>query len=206
MNRTCAFLILVTVIAAVVGCKDKNPAPAEVKGDAPKDTKEGPTKTVYFKNPAPPFAVELGEVDVESPAAVLLDKNHLQLPVLYREWIYIGSRLVAGTQSTFENYYLHPRHYHEFRQNHAWPERMVVVRESVVSKSRDADVIMGEMRGISVAVRDTKVFADKPGGWAFYDFGTSYPLATSAAPDGRAWFESADALLEFCPILRGMKR
>ena len=83
---------------------------------------------------------------------------------------------------------------------------MVVVRERVASKPQAADVTMGAPSGVSVAVRDAKRFPEQPGGWAFYDFGTSYPPANSASPGGRAWLESADALLEFCPVLRGIKR
>ncbi len=190
-------LAVVSTVVFVVACNDQKPSDKEEKTDEPVKS--------YFKNPAPPFEVELKEAEKEAPAAEFLEDGKLRKPLLYREWTFIGSRLVAGTKATFENIYMHPRHYHDFRQNHAWPDPLVLVRERVEVNSKGADFVMGEPRGISVAVRDSKRFADNAG-WAFFDFGETYPLATSAAADGRAWFTSPDELIEYCPVIRGLKR
>jgi hypothetical protein len=216
MQRTQLLMMLVALAATTVACGENKPPaiepqkkPAENKPEKSETTAEKPAekpkKEIYFKNPSPPFEVELGKAEQESPAAEFLDSGHLRVPVLYREWIFVGSRLAAGSQPTFENYYMHPRHYQSFLKNHAWPHQIVLVRERFANKSIATDKVMGEPRGVSVAYYNGR--ADTAhGGWQFFDFGESYPLANTASPDGRPWFDSADALLEFCPVLRGIKR
>jgi len=195
--RTHSLLMIVAAICLTAACNEKKPTD-DTKAD------NEPAKS-YFKNPAPPFEVVLGAAEKESAAAEFLDGNKLRKPLQYREWIFIGSRLIAGTKATFENIYMHPRHYHDFRQNHAWPDPLVLVRERVIVEPKGADFVMGKPQGVSVAVRNTAKITDSSG-WAFYDFGTTYPLANSAAADGRAWFASPDELLEYCPVIRGFKR
>jgi len=197
MKRIYLFAVVSTLVFATA-CNRQKPVDDETTTDKSETTS-------YFKNPAPPFEVELAEAEKEAPATEFLENQQLRKPLLYREWIFIGSRLVAGTKATFENIYMHPRHYHDFRQNHAWPDPLVLVCERVEVKPTGADFVMGKPQGISVAVRDSKRFADS-GGWAFFDFGTTYPLANSATADGRVWFDSPDELLEYCPVIRGFKR
>ena len=216
MNPITPTALLVLLAFAPVACnntaapqQEKPGAAAPQPGaagqpDAAKN--DGPKKEiVYLKNPAPPFEVELGEAAKDAPAAEFLNSGHMRLPLLYREWIFVGSRLVAGSEPTFENYYMHPRHYHALRQNHAWPHQIALVREQYAATAGDTQHTMGKRRGVSAAFYDGR--ADTAhGGWQFFDFGSGNPPANSAPPDGRAWFDSADALLEFCPVLRGMKR
>ena len=195
--RILRLLILFATIPFIAACNGKKaPDEAKAEEEAPKS---------YFKNPAPPFDVELNEAEKQSPAAEFLEGDKLRKPVLYRQWVFVGSRLVAGTNAMFENIYMHPRHYNKFKLDHAWPDPAVLVRERIEVQPQGADFVMGEPRGVAVAVRDSKRFTEN-NGWAFFDFGETYPLANSAAPDGRAWFDSPDELFEYCPVIRGLKR
>ena len=197
-------MILLALAATSISCSSENPPPPKTP-ENPEQTPKKRENVSYFKNPSPPFEVELGEAAKESPAIEFLESGHVRLPLLYREWTFVGSRVVSGSESTFENFYMHPRHFHKFRMDHAWPPHIVIVRERFERTASGNDAVMGKPRGVSVAVYGGHT-ETRNGGWLFFDFGTTYPPANSAPPDGRPWFESADALLEFCPILRGIKR
>jgi hypothetical protein len=112
-------------------------------------------------------------------------QGRLQLPLKYREWIYLTSGIdmsynpkpAMEGQSMFDNVFVNPAAYRAFVQTGTWPDKTVLVLETRGAKSRASINQRGnfqdtEIMGFEVHVRDE---AKTPGGWAFYEFDSEKP-------------------------------
>ena len=112
-------------------------------------------------------------------------EGRLQMPVKYREWIYLTSGIdmsytpkpEMAMQSMFDNVFVNPAAYRAFLETGTWPDKTVLVLESRGAQGRGSINQKGhfqstELMGIEVHVRDE---AKTPGKWAFYEFDNDKP-------------------------------
>ena len=122
--------------------------------------------------------------------------GELERPDLsYREWVYLGTPLTPNELNPpeapfpeFHNVYIHPDDFDYWRENGAFRDGTVIIKELVTIGSKTAvsgnGYFMGDFRGLEATIKDAARFADEPGNWAYFSFGHSYPLAetTPAQP------------------------
>jgi hypothetical protein len=115
----------------------------------------------------------------------------LRFPDNYREWIFLSSGLDmsyreqpgAEEHSTFDNVFVDPSAYRDFRRNGTWPDKTLLVLESRAaagagSINRRGKFQTAERKGVEVHIKDTQRFS---GGWAFFSFDGMQP-ATQIPP------------------------
>jgi len=106
------------------------------------------------------------------------DRNHLNLPADYREWVFLSSGLnmsyrdvAPGTAhgSVFTNVYVNPEAYHAFQRTGAWPDKTTLALEIRFGSSKGSINKSGQfqtgLEGIEFHVKDEAQF---PGKWAFF--------------------------------------
>jgi len=112
-------------------------------------------------------------------------QGRLQLPVKYREWIYLTSGIdmsytpkpEMAMDSMFDNVFVNPEAYRSFLKTGTWPDKTVLVLESRGAQGRGSINQRGhfqstELMGLEVHVRDE---GKTPGKWAFYEFDNDKP-------------------------------
>lgn len=115
-----------------------------------------------------------------SHTPVYIADGKLIPPSDYREWTYLSSGLgmsynpkaLASPSPMFDNTFVNPEAYREFRKTGTWPDKTMIVLE--VRGSSDHGSInqrgrfqSGDIQGMEVHVKDTARFKD---GWAFFSF------------------------------------
>lgn len=107
-----------------------------------------------------------------SPAAVL-DGDTLSIPQQYREWVFVGSSTRvedAVDPATFQNVYISPEAYKEYKRSGAFPEGAVMVMESALAGSKDTEDAAGhygkDLLSVKVSVKDSR-FKE---GWGYFEF------------------------------------
>jgi hypothetical protein len=116
----------------------------------------------------------------EVPA--LRDGNALTLPADFREWVFLSAGLgmtygpnapAAGQPPSFTNVYVNPASYRAFLKSGAWPDRTMFILEVRESASERSINRLGRfqtaLRAVEVNLKDARL----PGGWGFFDFGSS---------------------------------
>lgn len=101
-------------------------------------------------------------------------------PTNYREWVFLSSGLgmtygpnapAVGSPLRFDNVYVNPSSYRQFRESGKWPEGTILLLEIRESESKGSINQHGHYQSSLVAleanVKDTKRFPK--GGWAFFD-------------------------------------
>lgn len=122
------------------------------------------------------------------------DKGELIRPTGYREWIYVGAPLTPNDMNNgkaafpeFHNVYIDKAAWEHWKKTGEFKEGTVIVKEllSVGSKKTFSGngYFMGDYQGLEAMVKDSKRFAEQPGGWAFFRFTVenSKALKTTAA-------------------------
>lgn len=151
--------------------------------------------------------------------------NNLIRPEGYREWVYVGTPLTPNDLNPpeaafpeFHNVYIHPDDYEHWSKTGEFRDFTILVKE-LVSVGSKADVsgkgyFMGEFIGLEATVKDSEVFPDEPGNWAYFSFGHAYPLAAETAAQPTANCNSchqasaADdwVFTQHYPVLRAAKK
>src|SRR5688500_2854413 len=106
----------------------------------------------------------------------------LALPADFREWVFLSAGLgmtygpnapAPGQPQSFTNVYVNPASYRAFLESGAWPDRTMFVLEIRGSASEGSINRFGRfqtgLRAVEVNLKDARL----PGGWGFFDFGTS---------------------------------
>ena len=125
------------------------------------------------------------------------DKGELLAPENYREWVWLTSGLDmtyndngrrAGPASEvdapkpFDNVFVNPSAYREFKRTGTWPEGTMFVIEIRSSKTKvhpnQAGWVQGDIAGMPAAVKDLKRFGDKK--WGYFSLIRDGKLAPAA--------------------------
>jgi hypothetical protein len=121
--------------------------------------------------------------DASSPA--FLPDGRLTFPAHYREWIFLSSGLdmsyteaaaMAGA-SMFDNVFVNPGAYREFKRTGTWPDHTLLVMEARGGSTQGSINKRGRFQtddfmGVEVHVKDPQRFT---GGWAFFAFDGAQP-------------------------------
>jgi hypothetical protein len=111
--------------------------------------------------------------------------------IRYREWVFVGTPLTPNELNPpeapfpeFHNVYIHPDDFDHWKNTGTFPDGTVIVKELVTVGSKKATsgngYFMGEFTGLEVTIKDSKLFKNDPGNWAYFSFGHAYPLAQTS--------------------------
>ena len=161
---------------------------------------------------------------VKHPKPTFDADGNLNRPEGYRQWVYVGTPLTPNDLNPpeapfpeFHNVYIHPADFDHWQRTGTFPEGTVIIKELVTVGSKKAvsgnGYFMGEFVGLEATIKDSKRFSDEPGGWAYFSFGHSYPLADTATAFATASCNSCHAataaddfvFTQYYPILRAAK-
>jgi len=128
------------------------------------------------------IAVQVGAQQSATDVPDLRDGSRLTLPADFREWVFLSAGLgmtygpnapAPGQPQSFTNVYVNPASYRAFLESGAWPDRTMFVLEIRGSASEGSINRFGRfqtgLRAVEVNLKDARL----PGGWGFFDFGTS---------------------------------
>jgi hypothetical protein len=112
-------------------------------------------------------------------------EGRLKFPENYREWIFLTSgldmtySLFGADHSMFDNVFVQPEAYREFKRTGTWPEGTLLAKEPRGASGKGSINKGGKFQtestmGLEVHTKDSKRFA---GGWAFFVFGDKQPVA-----------------------------
>lgn len=120
----------------------------------------------------------------ETDAPQFNQKGELLPPENYREWIWLTSGLdmtyndngrragpaaEVDAPKPFDNVFVNPSAYREFKRTGAWPDGTMFVIEIRSSKTKvhpnQAGWVQGDIAGMPAAVKDVKRFGDKKWGY-----------------------------------------
>ena len=113
--------------------------------------------------------------------------SRLPFPSGYREWVWLSSGFgmtysEGGAAQQFDNVFVDRASWNAFQQTGHWPDKTVLVVEERAAASHGSINKEGHfqtaMAGLAAHVRDSRF----PGGWAFYNFGTSKEAARVIPP------------------------
>ena len=133
----------------------------------------------------PPAAAE-----PKGPAALIeftADGKLKRPPVGYRKWVSIGTPLALheGEAQEFHAVYMDPEGFAHYEKTGQFRDGTVVVKEAIGVGSTESSAgkgyFMGEFTGLQVSVKDSERFKGEPGNWAYFDFGSKYPLKAEAS-------------------------
>ena len=139
-----------------------------------------------------------GQADVGSEARAgthINEKGELAFPADYREWICLSSGLGMTygparpgpmEDPRFDNVFVNPEAYREFKKTGVWPEGTVFILEIRYSTSKGSinkgGYYQTDIAAIEANVKDKRF----PGGWGFFIFGGGLrPVAAKAAELGQ---------------------
>ncbi len=126
------------------------------------------------------------------PRPLFAADGSLQRPTGYREWQYVTSGLgmsygpaaqaaALTGHVMFDNVFVQPAAYREFRKKGVWPEGTMFVLELRGTETNrppnNSGYFQTDIHGVEVSVKDSKRF---DGRWAYFDFGMD---AKSASPE-----------------------
>jgi hypothetical protein len=122
-----------------------------------------------------------------------IKEGQLERPTGYREWVYVGTPVTPNDMNDgkaafpeFHNVYIDPESWAYWKENGAFREETILVKELVGVGSKAAvsgnGYFQGEFVGLEATIKSKKYFADEPGNWAYYSFSTPdhKTLTTSA--------------------------
>lgn len=120
--------------------------------------------------------------DAENSSDRFDSSGTLRRPDNYREWVFLGAAVTPNDMNggkaafpEFHNVYLDPASFASYKQTGEIPNGAVIIKElvSVGGKAMPSGkgYFQGDFVSLEAMVKDTKRFADEPGGWAFFRFG-----------------------------------
>ena len=115
----------------------------------------------------------------------------LKQPVGYRKWVSVGTPVTPKDMnggddsiSEFHAVYMDPESFAHYEKTGKLRDGTVMVKEFSGVGSKKAvsgkGYFMGEFTGLQFSIKDSKRFKDEPGNWAYFNFGTKYPLKAEA--------------------------
>ena len=156
--------------------------------------------------------------------------NEVQIPVDYRQWIFVGAPLTPNALNDgqapfpeFHNVYVEPSAFAHFARTGEWAEGTQIAKELVSVRENENDEVgatievsgrgyqQGEFGGLELTVKDSARFSDMPGGWAYFSFGHHAPPYAETAPAfpadacnacHQASAETDFVFTQFYPVLR----
>ncbi|HYM11467.1 MAG TPA: cytochrome P460 family protein [Bryobacterales bacterium] len=145
-------------------------------------------------------------------------QKELVRPEGHREWIFIGATLgmsysedAPTHEPTFHNLYLKPAAYQEYKRTGRFPEKTIIVMETLSAGSQASINRQGHFEdrpvGLEAAVKDSSRF---PEGWAYFNFTQGDGLAATARafPKQLCWDchhqhgATDNVFTQFYPVLR----
>ena len=135
----------------------------------------------------------------QAPAAVVefTPDGKLKQPVGYRKWVHVGTPVTPKDMndgdesiSEFHAVYMDPESFAHYEKTGKFRDGTVMVKEFSGVGSKEAvsgnGYFMGEFTGLEFSIKDSKRFKDEPGNWAYFNFGTKYPLKAEAPKEAAA--------------------
>jgi hypothetical protein len=138
--------------------------------------------------------VPLAFAQPQAPAALVefTPDGKLKQPVGYRKWVLIGTpvtpkELNDDSVSDFHNVYMDPASFDHYEKTGKLRDGTVMVKEMTDVGSKAAisgkGYFMGEFTGLKASIKDSKRFKDEPGNWAYFVWGTKYPLKAEVSKE-----------------------
>jgi hypothetical protein len=142
-------------------------------------------------------AIPLASAKPQAPAAIVefTADGKLKQPVGYRKWVHVGTPLTPKELnddeiSEFHAVYIDPESFAHYEKTGKFRDGTVMVKEFSGVGSKEAvsgkGYFMGEFTGLEFSIKDSKRFKDEPGNWAYFNFGTKYPLKAEAPKEAAA--------------------
>ena len=138
-------------------------------------------------------------VEAAQGAAKYNAKGELQIPINYRQWVFVGAPVTPNDLNDgkaafpeFHHVYIDSASYAAYKKTGKFPNGTVLVKELATvgakSSSSGNGYFAGEFSGIAAAVKDAKRFAKEPGNWAYFSFmgENGKALASAKAQDTAA--------------------
>jgi hypothetical protein len=135
----------------------------------------------------------------QAPAAVVefTPDGKVKPPVGYRKWVYIGSPVTPKDMndgddsiSEFHAVYMDPESFAHYEKTGTFRDGTVLLKEFSSVGSKEAvsgkGYFMGEFTGLEISIKDSQRFKDEPGNWAYFNFGTKYPLKPEVSKEAAA--------------------
>jgi hypothetical protein len=121
----------------------------------------------------------------------------LKKPVGYRKWVYVGTPLTPNELNDgeapfpdFHAVYMDPESFAHYEKTGEFRDGTVMIKELVGVGAKEATsgkgYFMGDFIGLEASIKDSKLYKDEPGNWAFFTFGHKYPLKAEATKNSAA--------------------
>lgn len=135
----------------------------------------------------------------EARRAEFLDNGEIKRPENWRSWIFMGANVTPNGLNNgkaffpeFHFSYIEPSAWAYYQRTGEFANGTQIVKELVlteVGEHEDGSTTKAVGRGyyagtpivLALEYKDTDLFPDNPGGWAFYDFGQGQPYKASGA-------------------------
>jgi hypothetical protein len=128
--------------------------------------------------------------------------GQVAIPENWREWVFVGTPLTPNALNNgkapfpeFHNVYIEPSAYAHWKRTGKFANGTQIAKELALVRQKDKEEMnangstqevsgvgyfQGEFSGLELTVKDTKRFANEPGGWAYFSFGHKLPYAQTA--------------------------
>lgn len=128
--------------------------------------------------------------------------GQVKIPNDWRQWVFVGTPLTPNALNggkapfpEFHNVYIEPSAYAHWKKTGKFADGTQLAKELTSIRKKDKDdmnpdgstaevsgvgYFQGEFSGLELTVKDTKLFAKEPGGWAYFSFGHKLPYTTTA--------------------------
>jgi hypothetical protein len=151
-------------------------------------------------------------------------KGNVLRPEGYRKWIFVGAPVTPndmnGGKAAFpevHHVYIDPYSFSIYERTGEFPQGTMLVKEltSIGTKkaTSGAGYFSGEFQGLELAVKDAEHFANEPGSWAYFSFGTKPPYANEAKAHPTASCNGCHTVADqdyvftqYYPVLRAAKK
>jgi hypothetical protein len=137
------------------------------------------------------------------------EDGSLRLPVDYRQWEHVGTRIKPDGRSVLDgsqittpqvmDTYIAPAAFNFFKKNGTWPDGTQIVKEiSLIKTGKDCDkstfvcstafgsgIFQAGYIGMGMMVKDSKRFPSAPGNWGYFAFrsnGSMYQATATVRP------------------------
>ncbi|MGD8326088.1 MAG: cytochrome P460 family protein [Sphingomonadales bacterium] len=130
------------------------------------------------------------------------DDGTVNAPKNWRYWVFVGSPVTPHALNNghagfpeFHNVYVEPSAFEYWSKHGEWAEGSQFVKELTLVRTGEnchedgsCDEASGrgyfnaEFSGLELLVKDSKRFADQPGGWGFFNFGHHAPPYAETSP------------------------
>jgi Cytochrome P460 len=137
------------------------------------------------------------------------EDGSLRLPVDYRQWEHVGTRIKPDGRSVLDgsqittpqvmDTYIAPAAFNFFKKNGTWPDGTQIVKEiSLIKTGKDCDkstfvcstafgsgIFQASYIGMGMMVKDSKRFPSAPGNWGYFAFrsnGSMYQATATVRP------------------------